>query len=116
MSDSTEATEPEFNRVCPLSEIPEGGAVGYEIDGHPVVIARSNGECFALKDVCSHEEVMLSEGEVDAGTIECWLHGSRFDLRTGSPLELPATESVDTYPVEIVDGEVYVSLQQGAAP
>ena len=55
-------------------------------------------------------QIALSEGEVDGCTLECWLHGSRFDLRTGEPTGLPATEPVPVYPVEIRDGDVYVSL------
>jgi 3-phenylpropionate/trans-cinnamate dioxygenase ferredoxin component len=68
------------------------------------VVVRSHGELYALYNVCSHEEVELSEGDVDDGEIECWLHGSRFDLRTGRPTGLPATEPVPVYPVK-VDGE-----------
>jgi 3-phenylpropionate/trans-cinnamate dioxygenase ferredoxin subunit len=52
--------------------------------------------------------VALSEGEVDDCTLECWLHGSRFDLRTGKPTGLPATEPVATFPVEVRDDGVYV--------
>ena len=43
----------------------------------------------------------LSEGEVSDCTIECWLHGSRFDLRTGDPSGPPAFEPIATYPVQI---------------
>ncbi len=57
----------------------------------PVAIVRAEGEVFALRDVCSHEEVPLSEGEVYDHTVECWLHGSCFDLRTGKPTGPPAT-------------------------
>ena len=56
----------------------------------------------------SAADVALSEGEVDGCTIECWLHGSRFDLRTGKPTGLPATEPVATFPVEVRDGDIYV--------
>ena len=51
----------------------------------PVAVVRAEGEVFALHDVCSHEEVPLSEGEIYDHTVECWLHGSCFDLRTGKP-------------------------------
>jgi nitrite reductase/ring-hydroxylating ferredoxin subunit len=55
-------------------------------------------------DVCSHADVALSEGEVDDCSIECWLHGSRFDLRTGEALSLPATAPVPVFDV-LVEGE-----------
>ena len=75
---------------------------------YTVAIAREGEEFFALQDECSHAAVPLSEGEVSDCTIECWLHGSTFDLRTGKPTVLPATEPVATFPVELRDGDVYV--------
>jgi Ferredoxin subunits of nitrite reductase and ring-hydroxylating dioxygenases len=77
-------------------------------------VVRAEGEVFALRDECSHEEVPLSEGEIYDHTVECWLHGSCFDLRTGNPTGPPATEPVPTYPVKIEDGDVYVALPAGA--
>ncbi len=65
-----------------------------------------------LQDVCSHAEVALSEGEVADGTVECWLHGSCFDLRTGKPTHLPATEPVATFAVEVRAGDVYVDATE----
>ena len=69
-----------------------------------------DGDFYAVHDECSHAAVALSEGEVEGCTLECWLHGSRFDLRTGEPTGLPATEPVPVYPVEVRDGDIYVSL------
>jgi 3-phenylpropionate/trans-cinnamate dioxygenase ferredoxin subunit len=73
-----------------------------------VAVARDGEEFFALQDECSHAAVALTEGEVLDCTVECWLHGSTFDLRTGKPTTLPATEPVATFPVEVRDGDVYV--------
>ncbi|HEY6738711.1 MAG TPA: non-heme iron oxygenase ferredoxin subunit [Actinopolymorphaceae bacterium] len=106
-------------RACALTDIPEVGAVGVEIDGVPVAVVRSEGEVHAIYNVCSHEEVALSEGDVEDGEIECWLHGSRFDLRNGEPTGLPATEPVPVYPVRVEDGDVLVDVRhpiiEGAA-
>ena len=66
---------------------------------------------YAVRDECSHASVALSEGEVDGCTLECWLHGSRFDLRTGEPSGPPAIEPVATFSVEIRDGDIYVSTE-----
>ena len=100
----------EFTRVCALSDLPAEGALGVEVAGEPVVLARTGGEVFALRDVCSHAEVPLSEGEIYDHTVECWLHGSCFDLRTGQPTGPPATEPVPVYPVKIEGNDVYVAL------
>ena len=73
-------------------------------------MVRVGDEVFAIEDVCSHAEVPLSDGEVDGCTIECVLHGSRFDLRTGKPTGPPATRPVPVYPTTVVDGEVFADL------
>jgi 3-phenylpropionate/trans-cinnamate dioxygenase ferredoxin component len=99
-----------YVRACALADVPEGGVLGVEIMGTPVAIARTGGEIFALHDVCSHEEVPLSEGDIYDHTVECWLHGSCFDLRTGKPTGPPATKPVPTYPVQTECDDVYVSL------
>jgi 3-phenylpropionate/trans-cinnamate dioxygenase ferredoxin subunit len=100
----------EFVRACSVAEVPAEGVIGVEVGGVPVAIARADGELFAVHDVCSHEEVALSEGDVYDHTIECWLHGSCFDLRSGKPTGPPATKPVATYPVKIDGDDVYVSL------
>lgn len=99
------------HRACALSDLPEEGAIRVELAGQPLCIARSRGEVFAIADVCSHADVALSEGDVEDGTIECWLHGSRFDLRSGKPTGLPATRPVPTFPVTIKGGDVLVELE-----
>jgi 3-phenylpropionate/trans-cinnamate dioxygenase ferredoxin component len=103
-------------RACALADLPEDGAIGVEVQGAPVAIIRVGGELFALLDVCSHEEVPLSEGDVYDHTVECWLHGSCFDLRTGKPTGPPATRPVPTYPVHIEGDDVYVSLPDQETP
>ena len=64
----------------------------------------------AIDDTCSHANVSLSEGDVEDGEIECWLHGSRFDLRSGQPTGLPATAPISVYPVKIDGDDVFVSV------
>jgi 3-phenylpropionate/trans-cinnamate dioxygenase ferredoxin subunit len=103
-----------YVRACPLADVPEGGALGISLNDVPVAIIRDGDEVFALRDVCSHEEVPLSEGDVYDGNVECWLHGSCFDLRTGRPTGPPATLPVPTYPVKIDGGDVYVAVAETA--
>ena len=102
----------EFVKACALTDVPDDGALGLEVKGEPVAIVRAEGEVFAIRDVCSHAEVPLSEGEVYDHTIECYLHGSCIDLRTGEPTGLPATEPVPVYPVKIEGDDVLVAIDQ----
>ncbi len=90
------------------SLIEEDTAVCVQVDDQPVCLARSRGRLHALLDVCSHGQVPLSAGDVEDGTVECYLHGSRFDLSTGRPLSLPATVPVPVFGVRVVDDEVYL--------
>ncbi len=99
-------------KACSLSDLPENGALRVELDGTPICIARSGGEVFAISDICSHADVSLSEGDVEDGQIECWLHGSKFDLRTGAPTGLPAIKPVATYPVTVEGDDVLVKLER----
>ena len=97
-----------FERACAVADVPADEALAGTSGAYDVAVAREGEEIFALQDLCSHAAVSLSEGEVEGCTVECWLHGSRFDLRTGKPTGLPATEPVATFPVELRDGSVYV--------
>ncbi|MFE3453588.1 Rieske (2Fe-2S) protein [Nonomuraea sp. NPDC059194] len=101
-----------FQKVCRISDIPDEGVVGVEVDDTPVALVRKGDEVFALHDVCSHAEVKLSEGEVYDGTLECWLHGSCFDVRSGKPTGPPATKPVNVYRVKIDGDDVLVSLSK----
>ena len=100
----------DYQRACAAADVADGTAVRVVVDGIPVAIVRSSGEVYAIHDVCSHANVALSEGEIDDQTIECWLHGSRFDLVTGRPTGLPAPQPVPVYPVKIDGDDVLVSV------
>jgi 3-phenylpropionate/trans-cinnamate dioxygenase ferredoxin component len=100
----------DFVRICALDELPDSEPVRAEVHGTAIALVRKDDEVFALYDECSHAAVALSEGEIEDCTIECWLHGSMFDLRSGKPTGPPATAPVPTYPVELRDGDVYLSL------
>jgi len=96
--------------ACLVSDMEPGTAKLAELtqaDGSdvPVAVVRTDdGEFYAIGDICTHGEVSLSEGELDGCLVECWAHGSRFDVRTGEPQEYPAITAVPTYPIR-VDGE-----------
>lgn len=98
-------------RVASLTDLDDESALRVEVGGTPICLARSRGEVFAISDICSHADVSLSEGDVDDGTVECWLHGSSFDLRTGKPTGLPATKPVATYPVTLEGDDVLVDVE-----
>jgi 3-phenylpropionate/trans-cinnamate dioxygenase ferredoxin subunit len=99
-------------RVCGTDDIAKGGVVAVKVGELDLAVVHTDDDqFFAVRDECSHAQIALSEGEIDGCTLECWLHGSRFDLRTGDPTGPPAMEPVAVFPVEVRDGDVYVTLE-----
>jgi 3-phenylpropionate/trans-cinnamate dioxygenase ferredoxin subunit len=97
--------------VGTVADLPlPGGVLRVEVEGEPVaIVCTGDADFYAISDVCSHAEVALSDGEFDGTTVECWLHGSRFDVRTGQPLGPPASEPVPVYDLKFEGDHVYVS-------
>jgi 3-phenylpropionate/trans-cinnamate dioxygenase ferredoxin subunit len=96
--------------ACSVADVPEGTAHRVVLDGVPIAVVHTEGQWFAVSDICSHADVSLAEGDVDGCTLECWLHGSRFDLRTGLPSGPPATTPVPVYPVSVEGDTVFVTV------
>ena len=105
-----------FVRACAVSEVGPESAVAVEIGNTEVAVVQSGGVFYAIADECSHAAIPLSEGDVGDAEIECYLHGSRFDLKTGRPLSLPATEAVPVFRCRVVGGDVEVDVSQPLDP
>jgi 3-phenylpropionate/trans-cinnamate dioxygenase ferredoxin subunit len=101
----------QFEEACALADVPVNGALGVVVGGVDVAVVRTDDEVFAIHDECSHANIQLSEGDVEGCLIECWLHGSTFDLRTGKPTTLPAFEPVPVYPVRVDGDDVLVDVE-----
>jgi 3-phenylpropionate/trans-cinnamate dioxygenase ferredoxin subunit len=107
-------------RVCSVDDVPPESAIPVEVPQNAsrveLAIVHSNGNFFAIYDECSHAQIPLSEGDVGDGEIECYLHGSRFDLRTGEPIGLPATEPVPVYRCHVEGNDVLVDVSAPLDP
>lgn len=99
-------------RLCAVDEVEPGTARRFEVAGEPVALVRIGDDFYAVGDTCSHEDYSLSEGIVfdEECELECWKHGSTFDLRTGEPCSLPATKPVPVYSVSVEGDDVMVEL------
>jgi 3-phenylpropionate/trans-cinnamate dioxygenase ferredoxin component len=105
-----------FVRVCAVAEVPLESAIAVEVDGTELAIVHSAGRFYAIADECSHAAIPLSEGDVGDGEIECYMHGSRFDLSTGRPIGLPATEPVPIYRCRVDGNDVLVDVSTPLDP
>lgn len=105
--------------VLALADLAPGTARKVVVAGIPVALVRIDDHVYAIGDICSHANVSLAEGEVwcDELELECPKHGSAFNLTTGEPSTLPATQPVPVFDASVVDGQIVVtvSLDEGAA-
>lgn len=104
-----------MTNIGKFSEFESGVAKKVKVNGVAVAVVRIDDEIFAIADKCSHADVSLSDGVVWCETkqLECIKHGSAFNLVTGVPDTLPATQPVAVYEVSVVNDEVNVSLKGG---
>lgn len=95
-------------KVATLEDCPPGSLRPVMAGSDPVVLANVDGEVYAVLDRCSHEDLPLSDGEMEGTVLVCQYHGARFDLTTGAARGLPAVRPVRTYPVEIREDGIYI--------
>lgn len=94
--------------ACPLAALPRGEAYRLDSDPPVAVFHTEDGEVYAVDDTCTHQDASLSDGWLEGCEIECPLHSSRFDLRTGAVDSPPAKRPVRTHGVVVEDGMIYV--------
>ena len=97
-------------KVADLSECPPGSLLDVEAGRESVVLANIDGDLYALENRCSHQDLPLSDGELDGDRLECLYHGARFDVCTGKAVGLPAIKPVPSYDVQIRGQEIFVQI------
>ena len=101
----------EWIEIADVDELPPGGMKRFEIAGERYLLANADGRYYAIDDRCSHEDVSLYLGCIHADYIKCSLHGSRFSLKSGEPLEEPATDPIGTYEVKLKGSKILALIQ-----
>jgi 3-phenylpropionate/trans-cinnamate dioxygenase ferredoxin subunit len=98
--------------LCALDDVASGSARRFDVGRHRIAVVRIDDAVYAIGDTCTHQNISLSEGDVDSEerTIECWKHGSEFSLETGEALTLPATRPEPVYDVRVDGGQIVVVL------
>lgn len=99
-------------RLCSVGDLAPGASRRFDVGAHRIALVRIGDDFYAIGDRCSHQNISLTEGEVLAEDcqVECYKHGSRFDLRTGAALSIPATKAVPTYDVRVEGDDVWVAI------
>lgn len=105
----------DFQPVANEADLQEGGLLGAEVDGQRIVLAKLQGNIYALGSVCTHMRGDLSKGWIDGEMVRCPLHRSGFDLKTGEAVRPPAKEAEPVYNVKVEDGQIWVSRRPRGA-
>jgi 3-phenylpropionate/trans-cinnamate dioxygenase ferredoxin subunit len=95
-----------------VDDFADGQATRIDVGDRAVAVVRLGVDFYALGDRCTHQDISLAEGDIDASekTLECWKHGSAFSLETGEPCSLPATKPTPVYDVRVEDGRVLIAV------
>jgi 3-phenylpropionate/trans-cinnamate dioxygenase ferredoxin component len=102
--------------VARAEDVAPGTMLMVQVDGTNVLLVNHEGTIRAMQGTCSHEYFELDRGFLTGDSITCALHLSRFDLATGEALDPPAEVALQTYPAAIIDGEIVLTLPEGAVP
>ena len=108
----SETTMNHWELIAAPDEVPPGQRKSVVVDDTPALLLRVGNDYFCIEDVCTHDGQPLTEGPVAEGQITCPRHGARFDLRTGAPTCMPATEPIRTFAVEVREEGVYASSEE----
>ncbi len=99
-----------YRLLARVGDVPPGHMICIEVDGRSVLLANADGEFLATDDTCTHEDASLAGGSLRGCLVKCPLHGSRFDLRTGAPIEEPADEPLRCYAVKVAGDRILARL------
>jgi 3-phenylpropionate/trans-cinnamate dioxygenase ferredoxin subunit len=104
-----------MHRACPLSALAPGDALRLDTAPPIAVFHTEDGELFAVDDTCTHQDASLADGWVEGCEVECPLHASKFNLRTGEVDAPPAKLPVRVHEVQVIDGDIMV-IESDAPP
>ena len=98
----------DFVKAAKVSDVPSGDAILVEVGDERILLSNIDGHFYAVGEICTHAEAYLSDGDVEGEEVECYLHGSRFNLKTGEPQNPPANEPLPTYSVRVEADDILI--------
>jgi 3-phenylpropionate/trans-cinnamate dioxygenase ferredoxin component len=99
-----------FIKVAELNDLDDDELMAVVVDGEPICLAKVDGSIYAFTDNCTHISGPLDEGELEGEVLTCPWHGAQFNVRTGKVLRGPARQDIQTYPVQVEETSILVSL------
>ena len=103
-------SEKEFVAAAKVDEVPPGTKKLVKLGANEVLLCNTRDRLFAIRNLCSHAYEKLDCGRMKNGWIACPVHGARFDLETGAPMNPPAVMPIDTFEVRVVGDSIEVAV------
>lgn len=100
-----------FQKITTTSEILDGEVKSFVVENIVIAVCNINGNFYAFRDECSHQEFPLSDGELEGENIVCMYHGAEFNVKTGEAMCLPATEHIEVFEVKLDGDDVLVKVE-----
>jgi len=101
----------DYLKAASVDDVPPGKMACVSLNGKRILLANDQGTVYAADEMCTHEDASLCTGSLKGHLVKCPLHGSRFDLTNGQPLEDPAEDPLTVYPVKIINNDIYVKIK-----
>jgi nitrite reductase/ring-hydroxylating ferredoxin subunit/uncharacterized membrane protein len=95
-------------KIAEASELNVNQMKLVHLNGKRIVLGRTEDGFVAFDDRCTHRGGSLAGGSMICGTVQCPWHGSQFDVNTGEAKCGPAAKKIRTYPIEEIDGEIFI--------
>ncbi len=108
--DKVDPSKYEFIQIASVSEMDDGDRLFIELENQTVILMAVDGAYYAVRDVCTHDDGPLGDGDLDGCQLICPRHGARFDIRTGEAVTLPAVVDVPVFPVQVVKGIIEIGI------
>jgi 3-phenylpropionate/trans-cinnamate dioxygenase ferredoxin subunit len=100
----------EFIQVASVDELEDGDRLFIETEEQTIILLAVGESYYAIRDICTHDDGPLGDGDLDGFQLICPRHGARFDIRTGEALTLPAMIDAPVYPVRVVEGIIEIGV------
>jgi len=101
-----------YVKVAAVEDVSPGQMKRVEIEDEPIALYHTgDGQWFATSDVCTHAGESLTSGTLESCVVACPQHGGKFDVRSGAAVAMPCVVAVETYPVEIRGGDVFLDFE-----
>ncbi|KAK6756317.1 hypothetical protein RB195_014617 [Necator americanus] len=94
------------------TDVPPGTKKVFSVKGKPILVINDNGFFYATSGICSHYNFSLENGIYSQGKIRCPLHGACFNVKTGDIEDFPGFDSLNTYDVKEVDGNLVLNTTE----